>query len=134
VWLSGGRLRTRHFCVDPATHPATGEELWFNQAHLFHPSSLGAERYAAMRTVFADEDMPRNAYYGDGAPIETDVLREIAEAYEVEASAFDWQAGDVLLLDNMLVTHGRRPFSGDRSVLVAMGSLSDRIDPAVTAC
>jgi alpha-ketoglutarate-dependent taurine dioxygenase len=32
----------------------------------------------------------------------------------------DWQVGDVLLIDNVAVAHGRRPFTGDRRILVAM--------------
>ncbi|MEV5548310.1 TauD/TfdA family dioxygenase [Streptomyces sp. NPDC052309] len=32
----------------------------------------------------------------------------------------DWAAGDLLLIDNVLVAHGRRPFTGRRRVLVAM--------------
>ena len=32
----------------------------------------------------------------------------------------DWNVGDLLLVDNVLVGHGRRPFTGQRRVLVAM--------------
>ncbi|CAM5231048.1 hypothetical protein SANTM175S_04757 [Streptomyces antimycoticus] len=32
----------------------------------------------------------------------------------------DWHTGDLLLIDNMLVAHGRRPYTGTRRVLVAM--------------
>jgi len=39
-----------------------------------------------------------------------------------ETVTFSWQRGDVLVLDHMLTAHGRRPFTGDRRVLVAMGS------------
>jgi hypothetical protein len=28
--------------------------------------------------------------------------------------------GDILMVDNMLVAHGREPFSGPRKILVAM--------------
>jgi alpha-ketoglutarate-dependent taurine dioxygenase len=31
-----------------------------------------------------------------------------------------WEAGDLLMLDNLLAAHGRRPFSGERRIAVAM--------------
>ena len=40
---------------------------------------------------------------------------QLASAVDV-----DWRRGDLLLIDNMLVAHGRRPFTGSRRVLVAM--------------
>jgi alpha-ketoglutarate-dependent taurine dioxygenase len=43
-WLPDGCLRTKQACQGVARHPITGDELWFNQAHLFHISSLGAEQ------------------------------------------------------------------------------------------
>ena len=39
-----------------------------------------------------------------------------------EAVTFSRQRGDVLVLDHMLTAHGRRPFTGARRVLVAMGN------------
>ena len=39
-----------------------------------------------------------------------------------ETVTFSWQRGDVLVLDHMLTAHGRRPFTGARRVLVAMGN------------
>jgi alpha-ketoglutarate-dependent taurine dioxygenase len=116
----GDRLRTSQVCQALATHPVTGEEVWFNQAHLFHVSSLGAEMQAEMLSVLGEENLPRNAYYGDGSPIESATLDHIRDAFSSETVDFPWQLGDVLLLDNMLAAHGRRPFRGSRRVLVAM--------------
>jgi alpha-ketoglutarate-dependent taurine dioxygenase len=127
-WVSDDHLRTKQVCQGLATHPVTGEELWFNQAHLFHVSSLPEEDRMAMLEAFDEADLPRNAYLGDGTPLEEPILRGIREAYEAEIVTFPWEQGDILLLDNMLVAHGRRPFTGARKILVAM---SDAFGPEV---
>jgi len=44
----------------------------------------------------------------------------VREAFEAETVVFRWETGDVLLLDNMLVAHGRRPFKGDRKIVAAL--------------
>ncbi len=120
-WRGGDRLRTRQTCQAVAEHPTLGEAVWFNQAHLFHVSSLGAAGAAALLAEFGEADLPRHAYYGDGTPIEPEALEEIRAAYEQEKVSFDWQERDVLMLDNMLVAHGREPFAGPRRVVVGMG-------------
>lgn len=119
-WLPNDRLRTRQVCQAVASHPVTGEIVWFNQAHLFHVSRLPEEVRDAMLTIFAEEDLPRNVYFGDGAAIDSADLDLICEAYEQEQIAFQWEQGDVLLLDNMLTAHARNPFTGERQVVVGM--------------
>ena len=119
-WLDDDRLRTSQ--VNPATavHPRTGEKIWFNQAHLFHVSSLGQEIADTLLGSLGEENMPRNSYYGDGSPIELEVLDLIRAAYEQTKIKFAWQKNDLLLLDNMLFTHGRESYTGARKVLVGM--------------
>lgn len=119
-WLDGNRLRTRQVCQAAVAHPITGAWVWFNQAHLFHVSSLEPSVRAALSSTYEVDEYPRNAYYGDGSTIEDEVLESIREAYREETTVFPWQAGDVLMLDNMLMAHGRQPFMGQRKVVVAM--------------
>ncbi len=120
-WKEDGELRTRQVCQAIAAHPRTGDLVWFNQAHLFHVSNLDPAVQEGLLAVVEEEDeLPRHAFYGDGSPIELSVLEEIRDVYRRLAVEFTWRQGDVLLLDNMLVAHGRAPYRGPRKVLVAM--------------
>lgn len=119
-WVSVDHLRTRHVCQGVASHPVTGAKVWMNQAHLFHVSSLDPDYVELLLEEFGEENLPRNAYYGDGSRIEPEALAAIRAAYDAEALAFPWQANDILLLDNMLMAHGRSPFTGERKVVVGM--------------
>jgi alpha-ketoglutarate-dependent taurine dioxygenase len=122
-WKGADRLRTRS--IRPATvrHPATGETIWFNHAHMFHVSNLAPAVREALLAEFREDELPRNAFYGDGTPIETSVLDEIRGLYEELAVRFDWLPGDVAMLDNFLTSHGREPFTGPRKILVAMAEI-----------
>lgn len=119
-WKEDGELRTRQVCQATAQHPRTGSRVWFNQAHLFHVSNLEPATREGLLSFLLEDELPRNAFYGDGTAIEADALAEIRAAYAEETLSFAWQRGDVLLVDNMLVAHGRAPFCGPRKVVVAM--------------
>lgn len=119
-WLDDGELRTRQICQAVAKHPRTGAWVWFNQAHLFHVSNLEPQVREGLLSFLAEDELPRNVLYGDGTPLEAAALDEIRGVYAELARSFAWQRGDVLLVDNMRVAHGREPFSGPRKVVVAM--------------
>jgi len=122
-WLEGDRLRTRQVRQAVVNVPGTTTTVWFNHAHLFHHSSLAPDVAQSLLSAFHEEDLPRNVFYGDGSPIESAVLDEIREIYEREAVRFEWRQGDVLLLDNILVSHGRESFTPPREMLVIMAEL-----------
>lgn len=117
----GGFLRISQVRPATAIHPETGEEVWFNQAEGFHPSALDADSYQAMMSFAGSEDRFRlNVFYGDGSRIDRAVLEHIRAAIAEETLAHCWREGDVLVLDNLLAAHGRRPFSGPRKIVLAM--------------
>lgn len=120
-WKNDGELRTRQICQAVARHPQTQEWVWFNQAHLFHVSNLPpAVRESLLAVVDDPLDLPRNVYYADGSALEESALDEIRGVLADCSVAFPWEKGDVLMLDNMLVAHGRASFKGPRQVIVAM--------------
>lgn len=125
-WKDGGRLRTRARRAAVARHPVTGEMTWFNHATFFHVSTLEPEVQSALLAEFDVDDLPTNTCYGDGTPIEPEVLDHLRAVYASETVSFPWEKGDVLLLDNMNVAHGRAPFSGPRKVLVGMAEPMSR--------
>jgi alpha-ketoglutarate-dependent taurine dioxygenase len=125
-WLDNNGLRTKQ--INPAVlqHPVTGEFVWFNQAHLFHVSNLGDEIQQNMLATIGEENLPRNTYFGDGARMDVEDLEVIRQVYDQQQVSFRWQANDLLLIDNMLFSHGRQPYTGDRKILVGMtGSYED---------
>jgi alpha-ketoglutarate-dependent taurine dioxygenase len=119
-WLDAERLRTRQVCQSEIVHPDTGETVWFNQAHLFHISSLSGEIRAVIEQTFSPEERPRDACFGDGSPIPEAILDEVRAAYAGESITFAWEKGDVLLLDNVAAAHGRTSFRGCRQIAVGM--------------
>ncbi|RST55766.1 TauD/TfdA family dioxygenase [Variovorax sp. MHTC-1] len=119
-WKPDGDLRTQQLCQAVETHPATGEKLWFNQAHLFHVSNLQAEVRESLEELLGIENLPRNVFFADGTRIDDAIFDEVRAVLAAETVSFRWQEGDVLMLDNMLVAHARAPFQGPRKVVVAM--------------
>jgi alpha-ketoglutarate-dependent taurine dioxygenase len=122
-WNADGRLRTERKGPATVVYPETGENLWFNHAHLFHPTNLSTHVRSSLMNEFGIENLPRNVVFGNGETIPDQEILAIREVYEQNTVSFDWQKGDLLLLNNFLVTHGRETFSGDRKILVAMTDL-----------
>lgn len=105
------------------THPRTGEAVFFNQLALHHPSCLDPDTRQSLEALYGEAGLPRNVYWGDGSVIPDEVVTEVREVMDREALVFTWQEGDVLVTDNMLVAHARRPFVGPRKIVVALGDM-----------
>ncbi len=123
-WRGAGDLHTRQVCPAVILHPLTGDASFFNQVQLYHPAFLDAD----IREQFlkGGDALPRQVFYGDGSELEDSAIEAINAAYERCAVRFDWQQGDVVMLDNMLAAHARDPFEGERRIVVAMGDIYRR--------
>jgi alpha-ketoglutarate-dependent taurine dioxygenase/acyl carrier protein len=127
-WKSDNWLRTRQVRPAVTPHPQTGEPLWFNHIAFWHVSTLEERVREAMLGMFGEGELPYNTYYGDGSRIEDSIVAEIRAAYDAETVKFAWEKKDVLMLDNMLVAHGRSPYTGARRIMAAMGEPVSRTD------
>lgn len=118
----GNNLYLSQFGPGLATHPVTGERVWFNQANQFHPSHMQADVYKALKLMHSKNarKYPQYAFYGNGDEIPEAYLKEITDKHFEYAFKLPWKKGDILLLDNMLMAHGRMPFKGERKVYVSM--------------
>lgn len=119
-WKPNDGLRIRYVRPAVARHPRTDASVWFNHGTFFHISTQEAAIRESLLAAMPEADLPYNTYYGDGSPIEPDALDHLREVYHNETVAFPWQEGDLLMLDNMMVAHGRSSFAGPRKVLVGM--------------
>jgi hypothetical protein len=118
----------------------TGEPVWFNHSQVFHLSAAAGEyrrilrrqpelRYAALRQVARaavlfkraftrTEDQVLHCTFGDGSPIPDEDMERVRDAIWQNMVFFRWQVGDIVLLDNHAVAHGRMPYRGPRQVVV----------------
>jgi alpha-ketoglutarate-dependent taurine dioxygenase len=119
TWKADGGLRISQ--IRPATlrRPVSGTEHWFNQADQFHIAGMG-EDAAMMAAVVPEDLLPQSVSFADGNPVPDEFIKHIQETGLSLSCESDWRVGDVLLIDNVAVAHGRRPFTGDRRILVAM--------------
>lgn len=119
--INSQQIRTRQTRPAIRRHMKTNELVWFNHAAFWHPSSLCPIIRKELASQFGENALTYNTLYGDGSVIEDEVIAHINEAYDNASVSFSWQEGDLLLMDNMLISHGRAPFEGERRVLVSMG-------------
>jgi alpha-ketoglutarate-dependent taurine dioxygenase len=123
-WLEGGRLRTTQVADAIVRHPVCGEAVWFNHAFFFNANAIEPLALREVLLKQREEDFPTHTRFGDGSPISAETVEELRAAYAAECVQFDWQTGDVLWIDNMLMSHSRRPFSGKRRIATIM---TDRV-------
>ena len=120
-WKTDGGLWTCQVRPAIIAHPISGDLVWFNQAEQWHITSLNDKAQAAIRAAYEPDEYPLHALYGDGSDIDEKDLATIRQLFRQHMVAFPWQPGDVLIVDNYRVAHGRNPFLGPRAIRVAMG-------------
>jgi alpha-ketoglutarate-dependent taurine dioxygenase len=120
AWQPDGELRTRQRRSAVVRHPVTGQRCWFNQIAFLNEWTLAPEVREFLVDVYGSDGLPFNTRFGNGDPIDTDVVDVLNTTYEANTMREPWRSGDLLLVDNIRTAHSRDPYSGPREVLVAM--------------
>jgi alpha-ketoglutarate-dependent taurine dioxygenase len=121
-WQPGGGLRTRQRRSAVVRHPVTGRRCWFNQIAFLNEWTLDPEVREFLVDVYGEDGLPFNTRFGNGDPIGDDIVQLLNGVYEANTAREPWQAGDLMLVDNIRSAHSREAFSGPREVLVAMAA------------
>lgn len=128
MWHDDGSMTTECLTEGYATHPLTGERHWFSHVHPMASiiDFLGQAYYEEWDRYYNAPDAPSPRPYevclGDGSPIDPALTDPLFPLYREATIAFPWQSGDVMFVDNIIVAHGRSPYTGPRDVQVALFS------------
>src|SRR5437016_8221708 len=119
-WQRDGALRTWQRRSALVHHPLTGQRCWFNQIAFLNEWTIDPEVREYLVDLYGEDGLPFNTRFGNGDAIGADVVQLINEAYQANTARERWQAGDLMLVDNIRTAHARERFEGPREVLVSM--------------
>ena len=119
-WINKNKLITWRINGATTKNPDFNFKIWFNQAHLFHNSNVDKKSRKMIENFFGKHFFSRDAKFGDGSDIPLIFLQKIRKTLENNSYNVSRKERDVLLINNLLVSHGRRKFSGKRKLYVTM--------------
>ena len=106
-------------CVQPliSAHPVTGRLRWY----LSDQITRQLPWYQRLPRFLLRERMGMEFSFESGRKRDQSLFELVHRTLEEIRFAFRWQPGDVLVLDNEQMSHGRNPFGGERLILTAFG-------------
>jgi hypothetical protein len=119
-WQPDGALRTWQRRPAVLRHPMTGIDCWFNQIAFFNEWTMAPDVRDYLVDVYGPDGLPFTTRYGDGTLIEPDIIELINGVYDAHTVSRPWQAGDLMLVDNLGTAHSTQPYQGKRQVLVGL--------------
>ncbi|MEV6997422.1 TauD/TfdA family dioxygenase [Streptomyces sp. NPDC093982] len=104
----------------PAIRPAGTDrgEAWSNLLAFCSEWTMDPLVREYLISALGRQGLPFETSYGDGEPFTAADVDAANAAYDRAATRIGWQAGDVLLLDNIRTAHSMEPSTGDRRMAV----------------
>lgn len=108
-WQADNALKVTTPRLEAIREIGNGDESFFNQL------------IAAFRGWKDERNDPRKSVrHGDGTDIDVEALNRAIEIADELTYDLNWEAGDVVLIDNFRVMHGRKPYTGQRKVVASL--------------
>lgn len=118
---SGERLRTWQRRPAFVRHPVSGRRCWFNQISFLSEWSLEPDVRDYLISALGADGLSFNTAWGDGEPFPAKLISQINAVYDRAALREPWNAGDLMLVDNIRMAHSREPFDGSREIVTGLG-------------
>lgn len=96
---------------------ADRRQAWFNQTNIWRKDRGSVPDVTDI--VRWETWIGYGATFGDGTEIPDAYMEAVRDTLAECEVSVNWEAGDVLLVDNRAALHGRQPYSGERQVFVA---------------
>lgn len=122
-WMKNEWLQIVYKRPSTLIHPVTGENVWFNQAHLYDYNIrlMGFWKWLGTKLIYMRKNtVMHEIYFGDKSKVSQEDLYHVMDVLEQKTIKFPWKKGDVMVLDNILTMHGRAPYKGKRRILVSL--------------
>lgn len=108
-WQDNDSLRVTTAVLPAVRVTDGGREVFFNQL------------IAAFRGWRDVRNTPEKSIrFGDDTEISSEAMARAIQIGDDLSFDIPWQTGDMALVDNFLVMHGRRPFTGQRRILASL--------------
>jgi len=108
-WQKDGSLKATTPRLDAIRNIGGDEESFFNQ---LIAAFKGWED--------ARNDPSKSVRHGDGSAIDVAALNRAIEIADELTYDLNWRTGDVVLINNFRVMHGRKPYTGQRRVVASL--------------
>jgi len=134
-WGTRGILKLTHEMDSFRTHPTTGEQVWHNHLGVLHSAAwadefayaaqhLNSVRYALIAHLFygldalalmlvGAEALGQHVTHRGGEPIAAEHVWHARRLMWRHTVTTPWQQGDMIIIDNFRLAHGRMPFMAD---------------------
>jgi hypothetical protein len=118
-WNANGTLTTVARFPAYTVHPRTGEKIYRNTLHA-EMNPFDGDLSDDLQAMREGHFKLSGNYFGDGSRPSEDEVVALSALVDAATIEWVWRDGDVMILDNLLVGHGRNPFEGERETQVAL--------------